>query len=145
MTTEYAYLPSDITVNNALTLLNSKFTVHATSAFLKTKPVFIHSKKSIPYEERYNNLGRALWEKGNAATRKVSFEGQDVLPHVHTVASLLKRWLLGTLQGSVSRKQIAYYLDEFTFRFNRRTSEYRGQLFSRIAGQTMHTEPYHNI
>ena len=60
--------------------------------------------------------------------RKVS----DLLPHVHIVVSLLKRWILGTHQGSVSKKHIGYYLDEFTFRFNRRTSSYRGKLFYRL-------------
>jgi len=60
--------------------------------------------------------------------RKVS----DLLPHVHIVVSLLKRWILGTHQGSVSKKHISYYLDEFTFRFNRRTSSYRGKLFYRL-------------
>jgi transposase-like protein len=60
--------------------------------------------------------------------RKVS----DLLPHVHIVVSLLKRWILGTHQGSVSKKYISYYLDEFTFRFNRRTSSYRGKLFYRL-------------
>ena len=43
----------------------------------------------------------------------------DLLPRVHLVSSLLKRWLLGTHQGAVSRKHLAYYLDEFTFPFNR--------------------------
>lgn len=56
----------------------------------------------------------------------------DLLPHVHIVASLLKRWILGTHQGSVSKKHLGYYLDEFTFRFNRRTSSYRGKLFYRL-------------
>jgi len=60
--------------------------------------------------------------------RKVS----DLLPHVNIVVSLLKRWILGTHQGSVSKKHIGYYLDEFTFRFNRRTSSYRGKLFYRL-------------
>ena len=45
-----------------------------------------------------------------------------LLPRVHRVASLLKRWLLGTHQGAVSHEYLDYYLDEFTFRFNRRTS-----------------------
>lgn len=48
--------------------------------------------------------------------------GDNLLPSCHRVASLLKRWLLGTHQGAVSHDHLAYYLDEFTFRFNRRTS-----------------------
>lgn len=55
-----------------------------------------------------------------------------MLPRVHRVASLLKRWLLGTHQGAVSREHLDYYLDEFTFRFNRRTSRSRGLLFYRL-------------
>ena len=59
-------------------------------------------------------------------------KASDLLPYVHTVVALLKRWILGTHQGSVSKKHIDYYLDEFTFRFNRRTSSYRGKLFYRL-------------
>ena len=50
-----------------------------------------------------------------------------LLPRVHRDASLLKRWLLGTHQGAVSHEYLDYYLDEFTFRFNRRTSRSRGR------------------
>ena len=62
-------------------------------------------------------------------------------PRVHLVVSLLKRWLLGTHQGAVSRKHLDYYLDEFTFRFNRRRSKSRGKLFFRLAQQAMAVEP----
>ena len=55
--------------------------------------------------------------------------GENLLPACHRVASLLKRWLLGTDQGAVSHEPLAYDLDEFTFRFNRRTSASRGKLF----------------
>ena len=54
-----------------------------------------------------------------------------LLPRVPIVVSLLKRWLLGTHPGAVSPKYLDYYLDEFTFRFNRRKSRSRGQLFYR--------------
>jgi transposase-like protein len=64
-----------------------------------------------------------------------------LLPRVHRVASLLKRWLLGTHQGAVSREQLEYYLDEFTFRFNRRTSRSRGKLFYRLVEQAVAIEP----
>ena len=50
-----------------------------------------------------------------------------LLPRVHRVVSLLKRWLVGTHQGAVSHEHLDYYLDEFTFRFNRRKSRSRGQ------------------
>jgi transposase-like protein len=67
--------------------------------------------------------------------------GQDLLPACHRVASLLKRWLLGTHQGAVRQEHLAYYLDEFTFRFNRRTSASRGKLFYRLAQQAVQVEP----
>ena len=57
------------------------------------------------------------------------------------VASLLKRWLLGTHQGGVSHQHLDYYLDEYTFRFNRRTSRYRGKLFYRLIQQAVAIEP----
>ena len=56
----------------------------------------------------------------------------ELLPRVHLVASLLGRWLLGIHQGAVRHEYLDYYLDEFTFRFNRRTSRHRGKLFYRL-------------
>lgn len=64
-----------------------------------------------------------------------------LLPRVHRVASLLKRWLLGTHQGAVSGEHLDYYLDEFTFRFNRRTSKSRGKLFYRLLQQAVQITP----
>ncbi len=74
---------------------------------------------------------------------EVVFLQDDVslLPRVHRVASLLKRWLLGTHQGAVRPNHLDYYLDEFTFRFNRRTSSHRGKLFYRLAQQAVSTPP----
>jgi transposase-like protein len=65
-----------------------------------------------------------------------------LLPRVHRVASLLKRWLLGTHQGAVSNKHLPYYLDEFTFRFNRRASRSRGKLFYRLLQQAVQVGPH---
>jgi transposase-like protein len=65
----------------------------------------------------------------------------DQLPRVHRVVSLLKRWLLGTHQGAVSAAHLDYYLDEFTFRFNRRRSRHRGLLFFRLAQQAVAVDP----
>ena len=59
----------------------------------------------------------------------------------HLVASLLKRWLLGTHQGAVSPEHLSYYLDEYTFRFNRRTSTHRGMLFMRLLENAVQIEP----
>jgi ISXO2-like transposase domain len=64
------------------------------------------------------------------------------MPEVHRVASLLKRWLLGTHQGAVSREQLDYYLDEFTFRSNRRRSRHRGLLFYRLLEQVVATDSH---
>lgn len=63
------------------------------------------------------------------------------MPAVHMAASQLKRWIDGTLHQGISRKQLGYYLDEFTFRFNRRTSTSRGLLFHRLLQQAMNTGP----
>jgi transposase-like protein len=68
-------------------------------------------------------------------------EADTLLPRVHRVASLLKRWLMGTHQGRVERVNLPYYLDEFTFRFNRRTSRSRGLLFYRLAQQAVALSP----
>ena len=65
----------------------------------------------------------------------------ELLPRVHGVISLLQRWLLGTHQGAVSVKYLDYYLDEFTLRFNRRTSRSRGKLFYRLLPQAVAVEP----
>ena len=62
------------------------------------------------------------------------------MPGVHRIAALLKRWLLGTHQGSVSKKYLDYYLDEYTFRFNRRTARARGLLFYRLVEQAVQVE-----
>jgi hypothetical protein len=65
----------------------------------------------------------------------------ELMPRVHRVISLLKRWLMGTHQGAVSHKHLDYYLDEFTFRFNRRRSKSRGKLFFRLAQQALTVDP----
>ena len=66
--------------------------------------------------------------------------GENLLPGCNLVASLMKRWLDGTLQGAVAHEHLDYYLDEYTFRFNRRTSKYRGKLFYRLLQQAVITE-----
>jgi transposase-like protein len=67
--------------------------------------------------------------------------GDSLLPNCHLVASLLKRWLVGTHQGAVSHEHLEYYLDEFSFRFNRRTSTHRGKLFYRLLQNAVAIEP----
>lgn len=63
------------------------------------------------------------------------------MPGVHRIASLLKRWLLGTHQGSVGPQHLDAYLNEYAFRFNRRTSSRRGLLFYRVLQQAVLTPP----
>jgi hypothetical protein len=66
----------------------------------------------------------------------------EVLPGVHRVASLLKRWIAGTLHHHVSLEHLPYYLDEYAFRFNRRNSAARGMLFYRLLQQALATDPH---
>jgi transposase-like protein len=73
--------------------------------------------------------------KGNA-----SVPGEDPTPLVHRIASLLKRWLLGTHHGRVEETHLLSYLNEFVFRFNRRRSASRGKLFFRLV-QQMTSDP----
>jgi transposase-like protein len=68
-------------------------------------------------------------------------QAHELLPHVHMVDSLVKRWLMGTHQGKVSPKYLPFYLDEFAFRFNRKLSTYRGKLFYRLIQQSVVTDP----
>jgi transposase-like protein len=88
---------------------------------------------------------RSLPEHGYVRDKTVLLGAEDpahvTLPGVHRVAALLKRWLLGTHQGSVQPHQLDYYLDEFTFRFNRRSSRSRGLLFYRLLEQALVTHP----
>ena len=79
--------------------------------------------------------------------RKTSDVGENLLPLCHREASLIKRWLAGTHQGAVSHEHLAYYLDEYTFRFNRRTSSYRGKLFYRLLQNAVVIDPvrYHDM
>lgn len=73
--------------------------------------------------------------------RQDAVVGDNLLPLVNRVVSLLKRWLLGTHQGAVQPSHLDYYLDEFTFRFNRRTSRSRGKLFYRLLQQAVVLPP----
>src|ERR1035437_1464369 len=65
----------------------------------------------------------------------------ELLPRVHRVVFLLKRWLMGTHHGAVSHEHLDYYLDEFTFRFNRRLARARGLLFYRLLQQAVEVDP----
>jgi transposase-like protein len=73
--------------------------------------------------------------------RDSSAVGEDELALCHRIIALFKRWLLGTYQGAVRPEHLDYYLDEYTFRFNRRTSRSRGKLFYRLVQQAVQIEP----
>ncbi len=68
-------------------------------------------------------------------------KASELMPRVHRVISLLKRWLMGTHQGAVSPQHLDCYLDEFTFRFNRRTSASRGKLYYRLMQNAVQVPP----
>jgi transposase-like protein len=87
----------------------------------------------------YNRL-RALGYDHEVVQPAVEL-GDNLLPRVNLVASLLKRWLMGTHQGAVRPSHLDYYLDEFTFRFNRRTSGSRGMRFYRLLQQAVAMPP----
>lgn len=89
--------------------------------------------------EGYNGLSELGYT--HVMIRKKAVVGENVLPEVHRVASLIKRWLLGTYQGGIHLSHLDYYLDEYTFRFNRRTSRFRGKLFYRLVQQAAAVEP----
>lgn len=83
----------------------------------------------------YHGIGELGYSHDRRSQRAARARGEDVgelLPAVHRVASLAKRWLLGTHQGSVDPDHLASYLNEFIFRFNRRRSRSRGMVFYRV-------------
>lgn len=82
-----------------------------------------------------------LTDKGYLQEIRKQNDEKSVLPYVHTIISLLRRWILGTLQGAHSKNYLAYYLDEYTFRFNRRKSKSRGMLFYRLLQNAVQVEP----
>lgn len=88
----------------------------------------------------YSQLGSAGYIHEVTILSNYPDPSHVLMPGVHRVASLLKRWLLGTLQGGVSLEYLPYYLDEFSFRFNRRTSRSRGLLFYRLVSQAVQTD-----
>jgi transposase-like protein len=84
---------------------------------------------------------KALGYRHTVISRKTADDPENFTPNVHLVASLLKRWLLGTHQNFVQKSHLEYYLDEFTFRHNRRKSKSRGLLFETILKQAVSHKP----
>lgn len=95
----------------------------------------------------YDELGAKGYRHRREVIGKKQKRALELLPHVHRVVGLAKRWILGTHQGGVRRKHIGAYLEEFTFRFNRRTSRHRTLLFERLVGWSMRhrADPYWRI
>jgi len=93
----------------------------------------------------YNGLKMLGYQ--HKVIRKTAEVGKNLLPLCHREAALIKRWLDGTHQGAVSHEHLGYYLDEYTFRFNRRTSSYRGKLFYRLLQNAVVLSPtkYHEM
>lgn len=89
----------------------------------------------------YVGLEKKAYQREITNLAKRKEQASQLMPRVHRVASLLKRWLLGTHQGSVAHYYLPYYLDEFTFRFNRRKSKSRGKLFFRLMQRAVNTAP----
>lgn len=90
----------------------------------------------------YNGVeGRGYRHKVTILSGRGKDAAVEVLPRVHRIAGLIKRWLQGTHQGRVAPAHLDYYLDEFTFRFNRRTSASRGKLFYRLVQQAAQIQP----
>ena len=110
----------------------------------------------VPFVQATIKPGAQVITDGSAAYRslnslgyqhkRIVMLGSEVVAHVsmpgvHRVASLVKQWILGTHHGSVQPGHLDAYLDEFVFRFNRRTSGSRGMLFYRLLQQAVITDP----
>jgi len=87
----------------------------------------------------YNSLSEHNYTHSRTVLSASGDPAHVAMPGVHRITALLKRWLLGIHQGAVSGKHLEYYLDEYTFRFNRRTSRSRGMLFYRLMQQAVST------
>lgn len=79
--------------------------------------------------------------KHTAIDESTAMDLENLTPNVHRIAALLKRWLLGTHQNYVNESHLSYYLDEFTFRHNRRKSKSRGLLFETLIKQAVIHKP----
>ena len=112
--------------------------------FFSSRPVFRCQRQKpclgYPFNRTHCKLRRRGLEKfgyvhdrhSQRAARARGEDPAELLPAVHQVVSLAKRWLLGTHQGSVDEAHLASYLNEFVFRFNRRRSRSRGMVFYRV-------------
>ena len=108
--------------------------------FIKTSVCpgsLIHSDGSPAYRQLKENG----YEHSQTVHLGSAIPAHESMPGVHRVASLMQRWLMGTHHGAVQPGQLDYYLDEYVFRFNRRSSRSRGLLFYRLLQQAVVTKP----
>ena len=89
----------------------------------------------------YNDLHKHDYERRKIIQSSSDDPAHVSMPGVHRMASLFKRWILGTHQGATTAEHLQAYLEEFTFRFNRRTSGNRGLVFRRLLEQAVATHP----
>jgi transposase-like protein len=90
----------------------------------------------------YNDVGKSGYKHEVHVVKGSGRQAHDLLPHVHLLDSLVKRWINGTHQGNIDPYHLPFYLDEFAFRFNRRLSSHRGKLFFRLIQQALMTTPH---
>ncbi len=107
-------------------------------AFVKTH---IQNKSIVETDGWLGYLGLRDLGYKHRRIKEESVGAEELVPRAHQVASLLKQWLLGTHQGGVDKTHLDGYLNEFTFRFNRRTSANRGKLFRRLIEQAVQIGP----
>ena len=84
---------------------------------------------------------KALGYEHTAIDENTAMDPDNLTPNIHIMASLIKRWLLGTHQNYAQKSHLEYYLDEFTFRHNRRKSKSRGLLFETLIKQAVIHKP----
>ena len=100
------------------------------------------SKGSVIYTDGwrgYSNVAGIGYK--HIATKSATVDPNELLPRINSVTALLKRWLLGTLHGRLDEKHMDNYFEEYAFRFNRRTSKARGQLFQRVLENSFRVNP----
>src|SRR6266508_5851629 len=109
------------------------------------RPFRTHPSRLLHSSRDAGRMFTRLAKRGytHHATRGYKATDLDaVMPGPHLVSSLLKRWIAGTLHYRLSHRHMPYYLDEFTYRFNRRNTRARGMLFYRLLQQAIDTDPH---
>ena len=106
----------------------------STSYTASSKRLLNPTAPSTPTAGKVTSVWRRLAIGTNRLSGNFQPSASELLPRVHRVAAL-ERWLISTHQGAVSREHLDYYLDEYTFRFNRRRSRHRGKLFTGLSNK----------